>query len=238
MARTVTFANLRTAIQARYDLPTFSTSTWLTTSQVNTMIVSSVQALSAMLIEAYGDNYYTSSSTLTTTADLELSSLPERCHKLLALWWVRGTDDIVKISRGNMDDLRLANYASKSWSEYRPRYRLSGTSAVQWLPAPNAAYTVTCDFVQLPAELSAEDDEFEAGPGWEEWCVADVCRKIASREEKDIAAWMAERADAEARIRAQAPERDEGDALCVRDTFNAYGMSDYELRNRITVEGR
>lgn len=238
MARTVTFANLRTAIQARYDLPAFSTTTWLTTSQVNTMINASVQALSAMLIEAYGDNYYTTSSSLTTTSGVNLTSLPTRCYKLLTLWWVRGTDDIVKVSRGNLDDLRLANYASKSWSEYKPRYRLQGTSSVQWLPTPNAAYTVTCDYVQLPAELSADGDTFEAGPGWEEWCVADVCRKIAAREEKDITSWMGERADAEARIRAQAPERDEGEALSVRDTFNPYGMSDYELRNRITVEGR
>jgi hypothetical protein len=229
---------MREAIRVRYDLPTFSTTTWLTTSAVNAMINSSVQALSAILMESYGDNYYTTSASLTTTANTGTTSLPTRCYKVLQFWWVRGTDDIVKVERGNADDLRYANYAARSWDQMRPRYRLQGTSTVQWLPIPSQAYTVACDYVQLPAELSADGDTFEAGPSWEEFVVADVCRKIAAREEKDISQWMAERGDAEARIRSQAPERDEGEALAVRDTWNPYGLSDYDLRNRITIEGR
>lgn len=203
------------------------------------MINSSVQALAAVLLESYGDNYYTTSATITTTPSTGTSALPTRCYKLLQLWWVRGTDDVVKLHRGSLDDLRLANYGARTWNEYGPRYRLQGVSTVQWLPTPSVAYTVTCDFVQLPAELSADGDTFVAGPGWEEFVVADVCRKIAAREEKDISQWMAERADAEARIRAQSPERDEGEALQVRDTWRPnLGMSDYELRNRLTIEGR
>ena len=239
MARTVTFSTLREAVRTRYDLPTFSTNSWLKTADVNAMIVTSAQALAGMLIEAYGDNYFTTSATITTTPSTGTTALPTRCYKVLQFWWVRGSDDVVKIQRGSVDDLKLASFSARSWDEYGPRYRLQGTGNVQWLPTPSNAYTVACDYVQLPADLSADGDTFEAGPGWEEWLIADVCRKISAREEKDISSWMAERGDAEARIRSQAPERDEGEALSVRDTWSPHGnMSDHEFRNRLTVWGR
>jgi hypothetical protein len=215
MGRTVTLSGVRERIRTAYDLPSFSTTTWVTTAAVNSMINESLQSYFGFLVGCFGDNYFADSTTLTTVADTGTSALPADCHKVLALHWVRGTDDVVKLRRGTVDDLKLAGYSSQSWHDYCPSYRL-GTSTVQWLPKPSAAYSVLLDYVALPADLSADGDTFEAGNGWETWVIADVCAKLAAREEKDPSVWFAERADAERRIRAQAPERDEGDGACPR----------------------
>lgn len=236
MARNVTLSNVREAIRTRYELPTFSSSTWVTTTQINALINASLQALYGMLIEAYGDNYFTESTTLTTTADVNTTSLPSGSYKLVALWWVRGTDDVVRIRRADVDDMRLAYYSSKDWNAYGPKFRLLGASSIQWLPTPSAAYDVRCVHVKLPSDLSADGDTFEAGAGWEEWVVNDVCAMLAAREEKDPSLYLQKRADAETRIRQQAPERDEGSPLQIRDTWHPYVLGDYDIRNRVTRE--
>ena len=233
MARTVTLSEVRELVRTQYDLPAFSTTTWVTTALVNSLINSSLAAYYGLLTECYGDNYFTTSATITTSAGVNLSSLPSRCSKVLRLWWVRGTDDVVPISRGSADDLVLASYAARSWDDYSPRYRLSGISAIQWLPTPNAAYDVLCDHVAIPVDLSADGDTFEAGPGHEFFVVNDVCARLAIREEKDPSAFMAERARFEQLIQTQAGERHEGDALTLRDA-DGYVESAWERRNRLT----
>lgn len=236
MGRSVTLTLLREAVRTRYDLPTFSSSTFITTTHVNALLNASLQAYTAMLCEAYGDSYFTTSATAATSAGVGTNALPTRFYKLTRLWWVRATDDVVPIRRANAAELALASYSARSWTEYGPRYRLQGTANVQWLPKPDAVYNVVFDYVQLPADLSADGDVFEGGPGWDEWVVNDVCAKIAAREEKDPSVYMAHRADWEARIRAQATERDETEALTVRDE-DCPGESDYERRNRLTHGG-
>lgn len=236
MGRSVTLALLREAVRTRYDLPTFSSSTYVTTTHVNAMLNASLQAYTAMLCEAYGDNYFTTSAAAVTVASTGTTSLPTRFYKLSKLWWLRGTDDVVPIRRATVDELGLANYAARSWNTYGPRYQLQGASLVRWLPTPNAVYNLVFDYVQLPADLAAEGDTFEGGPGWDEWVVNDVCAKIAMREERDPTAYAAARADWEARIRAQAGERDEAQAFTVRDE-DCIGESDWARRDRLTLWG-
>lgn len=231
MARTVSLSTLREAVRTRYELPAFSTTTWCTTAQVNSLINESLQAYYALLMECYGEEYFSTSSTITASS--ATTSFPTRCHKILNLWWLRGTDDVVRIHRGSADDLLLANYAAKSWNEYCPKYRLQGTATILWLPTPSTSYNVRCDHVALPADLSADGDTAEFGPGWEMQTVADVCQKLAQREEKDPTVFMAERAEWEARIRRQAPDRIEGEPLQLRDVTSG-GLSAYQLREILT----
>lgn len=233
MARTVTFAALRELVRGAYDLPDLSSLTWLNTTYANSLINASLQSYYGLLIELYGENYFAASSTITTTINTELSSLPSRCIKVTKLWWERGADDIVPILRGTLDDMVLASYDPKSWTEYGPKFRLSGTASIQWLPTPSAAYTVRCDHVALPADLSADGDTFEANSGHEFFVVNDVCAKLAIREEKDPSVWWAERERFAEMIRQQAGERDEGEPLTLRDAYRQ-GESDYQRRNRLT----
>jgi hypothetical protein len=231
MSRTTTFALLKEAIRTRYDLPAFSSTTHITTTQINALTNDSLQGYYALLLSLYGDEYYSTSSTITASS--ATTAVPTRCLKILNLWWLRGTDDVVRIQRGSADDLLLANYASKTWTEYGPKYRLQGTGTILWLPTPSTSYNVRCDHVALPADLSADGDTLFSGAGWEQWVIADVCQKLAQREEKDPSVFMAERAGWEARILAQAPDRTEGEPLQLRDVTSA-GMSAYALRNLLS----
>lgn len=236
MGRTSTLALVREEIRVRYDLPSaFSSTTFVTTTAVNAMINSSLQAYYGLLQEMYGDNYFATSTTITTTPSTATTALPSRFNKLLALHWTRGTNDVVKLRPANVDALSRYGMGATSWNEYTPCYRITGTSNIEWFPTPSAAYSVRCDYVALPADLSADGDPFEAGNGWEEWVVLDVCRKIAGKEQVDAGPWLRERDDFERRIRAQAPDRDEGEPLTLRDVTRS-SESAYERRNRLTNE--
>ena len=235
MARTVTLATVRELIRQQYDIPSTTGTSWATTTYMTSLINASLAAYYGLLIELNGDNYFAEETTLTTSANFNMTSLPDRCIKVLKLWWVRGTDDVYPIARANADDLILTGYSAKSWTEYFPRYRLSGTTGIQWLPIPNAAYTVICNHVALPDDLSLESDYFEAGQGHEFFVVHDVCAKLAMKEQQDPSAFLSERELVRELVRQQAGERDEGEPLRLRD---AYGISDrmsaYERRNLLT----
>lgn len=234
MSRLVTFSDLREEVRLRYDLPSaFSSSTFVTTTAVNSWINKSLQAYYALLLECFGDNYFATNTTLTTTPSTSTTALPSRFTKLLSMRWLRGTNDSVKLLPASSDEIGLYALGAVSWSDYSPRFRLT-SSAVEWFPTPSAAYSVRCDYMALPADLSADGDTFDAGNGWEEWVILDVCRKIAAKEETNPASWLAERDDFERRIRMQAPDRDEGESLSLRDVTRR-GESAYERRNRLTA---
>jgi len=237
VGKLVTFSALRESVRQRYDLPTtFSTSTFITLAHVNELINASLSAFYGMLGEAYGDSYFAARATLSVAANAPTTALPATCVKLIRLWWVRGTDDVIQIRRGTADDLRLISYAPRPWTGCGPRYRLAGQT-VQWLPAPSVAATVACDFVAVPADLVTDSETFEAGPGWQEWVVNDVCVKIAHKEETSPAGYQAERADWERRIRAQMPERDEAEALRLGDTGDGSTWeSHWSRRDRLMFE--
>jgi len=235
MARTVSLATVRELIRQQYDIPATADTSWATTIYMTSLINASLAAYYGLLIELNGDNYFAEETTITTSSGINLTSLPDRCVKVLKLWWVRGTDDVYPIKRASADDLMLAGYSAKSWDEYSPRFRLSGTTGIQWLPTPNQTYTVICHHVAMPEDLVDEADAFEAGQGHEFFVVHDVCAKLAMKEQQDPGAFLSERELVRALVASQAGERDEGEPLQLRD---AYGRSDhmsaYERRNLLT----
>lgn len=234
MGRTITLAEVREAVRVRYDLPAFSTSSFVTTAMVHAFINGSLQTYYGLLNACFGDDYFAATVNLTTTAGVATTALPPRFVKLKTLMWERVAGDVVLLRRAQIDDISVALGAEQGWTSYEPRYRLFGTSTVRWFPKPDAVYTVACDYIQLPADLTADADTFEAGPGHEEYVILDVCKKIAQREEKSLEEWAGLRSEIEARIRSQAPERDETDGLVLRDAWGR-GESDYTRYNRHTL---
>lgn len=234
MARTVSFSTVREAIRTRYDLPAFSTTTFVTTALVNSLINEELQRYYGLLLECFGDDYLDATQSLTTSAGVGLTSLPDGFAKLRRLAWVRGADDVVLLRRASAEDIGLADYDAKSWSEYTPHYRIQGQT-IAWYPPPSAEYNVTATYAALPADLTSDGDTFMAGPGFEGFVIYGVCASIALREEKDPGSWLALRNDAEKRIRDQARERDESEGYAVRDVCYG-GIGDRERFNRWTFE--
>jgi hypothetical protein len=235
MRRTQTFAWLQEEVRQRYDLANYSTTTWSTTTSIKSMANSSLQAYYALLTECYGDNYFAKNATLTTTAGQATTDLPTDFAKLKALVWQRGTDDPVMLKRAQRSDEYLIGMSSQGWSTWEPKYELFGLTTVRWYPKPNDVYSVLIDYIYTPADLSGDSDTFPAGQGWEDWVVLDICRKLAARDDKDPGVFLAELQDIERRVRAQAPERDEGEARTLRDA-TYHGESAYSRRNRLTQD--
>jgi len=233
MSRLVSLSDLREDVRIRYDLPTFSASGWCTAAAVNRLINESVQRFRAILSESYGDNYLLGSTTITTTPDIPVSSLPSDCFKLTKLAWRKSAELAVPVTRGSVHDLTRSTLASEGWT--RPKYILTANT-ITWVPVPSEAYTVDCWYQTILADLSADGDTLDCGPGWAEWIVLDVCRKLASREQKDPSVWLMELGQAEAYVRTQAPDRAETDALAVRDVYGD-GMGDQERRDYATRWG-
>lgn len=233
--RTTTWTEVQEDIRQRYDLPAFSTTTFITTAAVLRMANQSLQRRDALLAEAYGDDYRSTTTTLATQADLNYISLPADFLKLHRLIWLRGTNDSVVVERADADMLaRLLPMEPQSWGSRRPYYRFEGTSTVQVLPTPNQVYSLTLIYTQTTATLTTGGDTIQDGPAWTEWLVADVCVKIAQRFEDDPSIFMAERQDAEARIRRQAPQRDETQSQQLRDVEGLGRMGDHERREWLT----
>jgi hypothetical protein len=191
-----------------------------------------LQTLYAILQSVYGEEYFSKRGTLTASS--ATTNLPSDFLKVLRLFYIRGTDDIVEINRGGIDDLVTAERSSQAWSSVTPKYKLEGAT-IRWLPTPSASCSVAIHYVYAPADLSGGSDTFDAGPGWEDFVVADVCRRIAEREDKDPSEWLAMRQIAEDRIKAQAP-RHETEALQLRDEY--YGdmarQGDRQYRDWLT----
>lgn len=233
MGRSVALSTIREDIRQRCDLPTFSATTYVTTAAVNRMINTSLQGLYSLLMQAWGEGYFTTSTTLTTSAGAGTTSLPTDFLKLINLLWVRGTDDVVTISEAQHDERLLTQWSARTWTA--PKYRLRH-STLQWVPPPSAVYNLVIEYVYAAPDLSADDDPFDAGPGWDEWVVLDVCRKIRQREEKDATEFQAERERVEANILVLSPQRSETSNRVIRD-LSETTLGVRELRDRMWRDG-
>lgn len=224
MARSVSLTNITEDIRQRADLPTFSSTTFVTDTAVTRMINQSLQALYSLIMGAYGDGYFVKSAAMSASA--ATSNLPTDFLRMVSLVWLRGTDDIVPVLEAEADDYAYAQYAARAWDA--PRYRLRHSTIV-WLPSPSTTYSLNIEYVYAPADLSAGGDTFDGGPGWDEWVALDVCRKIREREEKDASDFVRERARVEAMILSQSPYRQETQHKQVRDSWDA-PMGGHALR--------
>lgn len=220
MARFQTRDEIQELIRVQYDLETLSASTNPTATNVVSMINESLQQLYAMLMECYGDDYFTESYTLATTASVATSSLPPDFVKLKSMSWRKDASTAVPLHVASVRELSMATLEPREW--IAPKYRLSG-SGIHWTPVPLSSYTVDLWYVAIPSDLSSGSDVVNVGPGWVQWVVHDVCTKIATRlrDQAMVSMFSQLRADAEKRLREQAPERNETEALGVRRVITA-----------------
>jgi hypothetical protein len=230
--RTVRLLDLKEDIRQRCELPVFSTGTYITTASVERMINVSLHGLYSLMIQAWGEGYFTDRDTIVTSAGARTTSLPANFLKLVRVMWLRGTDDIVPVPEASVDERDYGEFAARAWDA--PKYRLH-FNALYWLPTPNALYTLAIDYVYQPDDLTDDYDTTDVGPGWDEWVVLDCCRKIYERQEKDPQLFMLERNRVEQNILAVSPHRAQSENSVVRDAeehlLGQRALRDYLWRN-------
>lgn len=223
---------LRGEALTRYDLPTSSTSTKPTTAQLTSMVNNSIRRFTNKLLALFGDDYLTTMSTIATSAGVATVPLPARCFRLQGISWIRSSQDRIRLRRATVDDL-LDGGASPSdpqaW-ECAPKYTLLGQT-VSFVPVPSAVYSLRVVYAQLLADLSADGDTVELGPGWDEWILSDVCRQISIVREESPDRFIQDLKLAEADILEAAGQRDDNEPPMARRLFDAgvRGMRDGDL---------
>jgi hypothetical protein len=108
-------------------------------------------------------------------------------------------------------------------------YTLLGQT-ITFVPVPSAVYTVRLVYDALLANLSADGDTVELGPGWDDWVINDVCSMIAAIREEDPGVWVNFREMARKDIEDAAKHRDDNDTPRVRRLFDT-GIRDIKQRN-------
>lgn len=247
----VSLAQLREKVRQRLKRGQFTTSSSATLAEVNDHINEGRKAFQAMLAECYGDNYYQKRVEIPTVASESAIDLPDDFYKLKKVYWLRtpgDPPDVPEIHRASVDALRVVEWV-RPWTTQYPGYTLAEDQLV-FGPTPSDVYTVIVWYVHEGEDLVDADPEAEppvvantmyVGPGWSDWIVLEACIRIAGESEKrdsDFARFTAAQARVEARLRAQAPDRNETSAMRMRDVRGGRGMGDQELRDAITVDPR
>lgn len=226
MARTRTLTQLRTDVADRADIEVPGASTFVTSTTMNRWINQSIRRFIGRLVEAYGEDYYSKTSTISVVADTAAYALPSDFFRQVYFRvTIEGTR--VKIERASLDAIDMDQPENIGWSACVPGYRLLGNQVV-FTPTPKASHTVTLRYVGTAvlfdnggsalSDLSADTDYLDGINGWEEWVVLDCARKALIKQERDPSAVIAEMREIEAEIDSLKSER-AADGATVRETY-------------------
>lgn len=200
MARTRTLANLRADVRERADMVG---SSFVTDPTVDEFINQSLAALYDMLAGAFGDEYFNTFTTLTTTAGVDSVTLPSDFYKLTGLFWRLSSSERVPLLKYTPAQAELSAYTFGWSSGNDVFYRLAGDN-VRFVPEPTGVHTLDLHYIYAPARLVDDGDTWDGYGGWEEWAIWDATIKCLVKEESDTSAAERERTRVEARIEAAA----------------------------------
>ena len=243
MGRQVTLNTLKETVRQRLDLPTFSTSTFVSTATVEAMLNASLQTYYGLCQELDAADWYTYQQNISTVpnqgyvdvADKATLGLSVDFVNLRALYWVRNNDALpVQLDRAEQDSWGMFSMPARAWDGYKPRYALM-RQRIYFFPVPAATYALSLWYTGAPADLVAGTDTFEGGPGWEEYVVADVCAKIRDKED-DAHSWLQKREAVVERMKSQL-ERDRAQPASIRRQWDSQLLSTRERYDRATYEG-
>lgn len=197
-------------VRWRLHLPAFSSSSFVTTSDILALVKSSGRRLSGLLTRLYGDAFFAETATLTTVAGFDLVSLPSNFATLRSLHWIDG-NNALELARANPGDYDPEAVAWGSISDIgltsaTPTYALEA-NVIRLTPTPAAAYTLRLGYTS-GIFITAASDTIQGQIGWDEWMILDCCQRIREREQKNASEFIRDRLELEEQIKDQASQRD------------------------------
>ena len=179
-------------------------SSFLTDAEWNTNINASYQELYGLIVQAFGNDYFTQSPatgyTFTTTGTTSFFALPSDFFKLLGV-------DLQISSPGNWVSLKPFPFAERN---------IFSVSNTQF---PMAGQTIRILYVPLPTLMVADVDTIDGVNGWEEYIVIDAAMKALAKEESDVSVLMARKAAIIDRLNSEVENRDAGSPYVVADVI-------------------
>lgn len=184
---------------------------FVTDAEWDAYIQSSYQELYALIVQAFGNDYFTQTPatgfTFLTSGTASLFSLPTDFFKLLGV-------DLQVGGAGNWISLKPFPFSDRN------QFALSGTQF------PMGGQTVRLFYVPLPTLPTVDASTIDGVNGWEEYIVIDAALKAMAKEESDVSVMMARKGAIIARLDAETENRDAGSPATVSDVMGrrARGM--------------
>lgn len=228
---TSTLLAVRTTIRQRCDMVN---SQFITDAEFNGYINASYFELYDLLVEAYGDDYFSAQPAdpyvLTTDGTSEVFGLPNgtsafltpKGFTALAFYKMLAVDlnisgDWKPLSKFAIGDRDRGGNTGGFYKRFQGlRYRLQG-NFIWFRPLPQAAKQVRLLYVPRLTPLVADSDVIDGVSGWEEYVVLDCIIKAKLKEESDCSTEVALRDAMKLRIQGISENRDAGSPATVAD---------------------
>lgn len=232
----MTLGQMRALSQQRSDMvnnPFISTPEW------NTYINQSYFELYDILVQKYGNEYFVNNVVFPTTG-VQDYALPDGTNypdgngkPARAFYKLLGID--LNIA-GQDAWLTLHKYEFISRNRYvypqiqtnllgvgGMKYRMLDNN-VRFIPTPAAAQTLRLWYIPRMRTLLQDSDVVDGVSGWTEYIVIDAAIKAAQKQEEDVQALSAAKAEIMHRIEAAAENRDAGEPERISNTRRTTGM--------------
>ena len=229
MAKNVSLASLRESARQRADQVN---SGFVTDAELTNYINLSLTELYDLLVDAYGEDYYTKNPPeLITTTGLDNYPLPLDFYKL------QGVD--LQIDSVTFRTLRPFMMAERNryrlnggWGEQTNMYKING-NRIYFLPLPPAGKVFRLWYVPVCPTLVNGTDEFDFINGWEEYVIIDAAIKMMIKEESSIQELLIQKNAMTQRLIKMKKDRDIGSPLRIVDVrrngmdFDGYELDEY-----------
>ncbi len=201
-------------------------STFCTDPEITSYINQSKQELDDLVVSALGEDYYASSVTFSTAANVANYSLSTQTtgtfYKLL------GVD--VSIG-GQWQDVKPYNFHDRNAFQGTDvdgnyRYRIFGGNIIL-KPTPTAATSIQLHFVPTQNKFVTANDVIDDINGWSEFIVVSAAIKMKDKEESDTGVLFAQLNAIKKRIETMAPNRDAGEAMTDADVTGTTEFYDW-----------
>jgi len=197
--------------------------------EVQTYINAGLAELHDLLIQTYGQDYYISNSTFTTTSGVYSYAISSNIGA--DFYKLRGVDAKLNGSiwstlipfNFNERNLNQEGTLSNIWGLSNTRYRLVGENLV-FSPTPTSGIEIKIWYIpttqqfnsSTPASSSTTFDDIN---GYAEYVIIDAAIKCLQKEESDVQVLFAQKTAMKRRIEEAANNRDAGSPLSVSDVY-------------------
>jgi hypothetical protein len=216
MARTVTLLELRTQSRQRADKVG---SGYILDSELNTYINQSISELYDLLVGAYGNDYFLTSTTFPITVAQSEYSLPSDFYKLAGVDLYLNASRFITLKPYNWNE-RGRFQDGSNWAAIiaiqGPRYHIGGQN-ITFNPSPTITANVKMWYVPVSPKLQYDADTLDGIDGWEEFVVIDAAIKMLQKEESDVTVLALQKKAIIERINLMSENRDEGHSFRVGD---------------------
>jgi hypothetical protein len=228
MSNAVTRLTILNTVRQRLDMVG---STFIADATFNQWIDDSSRDLYDLLVDARGEDYYTTSGAITTSAgtvDYPLAnSIGTGFYKLRGLYLIGADEKRRSMDKVGLDEMvrydASNNPSTDFWTSTTDPcgvvYCLFGNT-IRFAPAPSGIKTVEIWYIPPFTAYSSDSSTIDAINGWHEYIVADVCIKGATVEEADVSVFAQQKQAQMERIGRLRHARDRYKLLTVRDVQN------------------